>query len=255
MKLQLSYRVFKVWRRDLLVWQKYLLASLVANFGEPMLYLFAMGFGLGRFVQSFNGLSYPEFIAPAILVISVMNGASFETTFSSYTRMEVQKTFHGIAMTPVSMEEVIAGEILWAATKAMITSSVIFLALLAFGLIQSPWVLLMPIVMGLTGLVFSSLGMLMTSFARSYDFFSYYFTLLISPMFLFSGTFFPVDNLPRWAQVLAYFLPLTYPVKIARHLFAGQILPMDGVYAMGMLAFASIVSWIAMRRLVKRLIV
>ncbi len=255
MQLQLSYRIFKVWRRDLLVWQKYLLASLVANFGEPMLYLFAMGYGLGRFVQSFNGLSYAEFIAPAILIVSVMNGASFETTFSSYTRMEVQKTFHGIAMTPISMEEVIAGEILWAATKAMITSSVIFLALLAFGLIHSPWVLLMPIVMGLTGLVFSSLGMLMTSIARSYDFFSYYFTLAISPMFLFSGTFFPVDKLPPWAQTFAYFLPLTYPVKVARHLFAGQLVAMDVVYLLGMLGFSWIISWIAMRRLVKRLMV
>jgi len=251
----LSYRIFKVWRRDLLVWQKYLAASLVANFGEPILYLVAMGYGLGRYVQDFNGVSYAQFIAPAILIVSVMNGASFETTFSSYTRMEVQKTFQGIAQTPVSMAEVVAGEILWAATKAMITSSVIFLVLLAFGLIKSPWVALMPVVMFSEGLMFACLGMLMTSIARSYDFFSYYFTLLISPMFLFSGTFFPLENLPRWAQIFAYFLPLTYPVRVARDLFAGKVLWIDGVIVLGILAFSALLGTIAIKRLVRRLMV
>lgn len=250
-----TYRIFKVWRRDMVVWQKYLAASLVANFGEPLLYLFAMGFGLGRFVQSFNGMSYIEFIAPAIVVVSVMNGASFETTFSSYTRMEVQKTFNGIAMTPVSMAEVVGGEILWAATKAVLTSSAIFLVLLLFRLIHSPWVLLMPVVMVCEGLLFASLGMLMTSFARSYDYFSYYFTLFISPMFLFSGTFFPIENLPAWARTLAYFLPLTYPVRISRHLFSGQFSSLDVVYLLGMLLAAAGLGLIAVRRLVARLVV
>ncbi len=250
-----TYRIFKVWRRDLVVWQKYLLASLVANFGEPLLYLFAMGYGLGRFVQSFNGMSYAEFIAPAILVVSVMNGASFETTFSSYTRMAVQKTFNGIAMTPVSMQEVIGGEILWAATKAMLTSSAIFLVLLVFNLIHSPLVFLMPLVMVVEGLMFASLGMLMTSLAKSYDYFSYYFTLLISPMFLFSGTFFPLDNLPRWAQIVAYFLPLTYPVKVARDLFAGRFTGEDALIILGLFIFAVLVGIIAVRRLVRRLVV
>jgi lipooligosaccharide transport system permease protein len=184
-----------------------------------------------------------------------MNGASFETTFSSYTRMEVQKTFQGIAQTPVSMNEVVGGEILWAATKSMITSSVIFLVLFAFGLIRSPWVALMPVVMIATGLLFASLGMLVTSFARSYDFFSYYFTLLISPMFLFSGTFFPLENLPSWAQSFAYFLPLTYPVRIARHLFIGQFGWWDVWVLCGMLGVAAILGMVAIRRLVRRLLV
>ncbi|HKX11797.1 MAG TPA: nodulation protein NodJ, partial [bacterium] len=109
-----TYRIFKVWRRDFVVWQKYFLASLAANFGEPLLYLFAMGYGLGRMVPEVQGMSYVEFIAPAILITTVMNSASFETTFSSYTRMEVQKTFNGIATTPVSMNEVVGGEVLWA---------------------------------------------------------------------------------------------------------------------------------------------
>ncbi|HEX5033781.1 MAG TPA: ABC transporter permease [bacterium] len=250
-----TYRIFKVWRRDFLVWQKYFLASLAANFGEPLLYLFAMGFGLGRMVPEIQGMSYVEFIAPAILITTVMNSASFETTFSSYTRMEVQKTFNGIATTPVSMNEVVGGEILWAATKAMVTSSVIFVVLAIFQLIPSIWVALVPLVMACTGLLFASLGMLMTSFARSYDHFTYYFTLFISPMFLFSGTFFPLDNLPQWAKTLAYFLPLTYPVRVARHLFAGEFSGRDAIYLGGMLVAALVIGLISVRRLVRRLVV
>ncbi|HKY63847.1 MAG TPA: ABC transporter permease [bacterium] len=250
-----TYRIFKVWRRDFLVWQKYFLASLAANFGEPLLYLFAMGYGLGRMVPEIQGMSYVEFIAPAILITTVMNSSSFETTFSSYTRMEVQKTFNGIATTPVSMNEVVGGEILWAATKAMVTSSVIFIVLAIFRLIPSVWVALVPLVMACTGLLFASLGMLMTSFARSYDHFTYYFTLFVSPMFLFSGTFFPLDNLPSWAKTLAYFLPLTYPVQVARHLFAGRFSGMDAVYLGGMLLAALVIGLISVRRLVRRLVV
>jgi lipooligosaccharide transport system permease protein len=250
-----TYRIFKVWKRDLIVWQKYLIASLVANFGEPLLYLFAMGYGLGRLVPNIQGQSYIEFLAPAILIISVMNGASFETTFSSYTRMEVQKTFHGIAMTPVSMEEVVGGEILWAATKAVMTSSVIFIVLFLLHLIQTPWVLLMPLVMAIEGLLFASLGMLMTSIARSYDFFSYYFTLFISPMFLFSGTFFPLEQLPNWAKVLAHLLPLTYPIRVARHLFAGQFSFLDALILLGMLVVSVGIGFFSIKRLVKRILV
>jgi Predicted membrane protein len=250
-----THRLFKVWRRDFLVWQKYFAVSLVANFAEPFLYLIAMGYGLGRFVPSIDGMSYAQFIAPAILITTVMNSASFETTFSSYTRMEVQKTFSGIATTPVSMAEVVGGEVLWAATKAVMTSCVIFLVLAFFHLIHSPWVALMPLVMGATGFLFASLGMLMTSLARSYDHFTYYFTLFISPMFLFSGTFFPLENLPGWAKTLAYFLPLTYAVKVARHLFAGSFTLEDGLTLAGMFVVAILLGLVAVRRLVKRLIV
>lgn len=250
-----TYRIFKVWHRDLTVWKKYFAVSLVANFAEPLLYLFAMGYGLGRFVPEMGGVSYAQFIAPAILITTVMNAASFETTFSSYTRMEVQKTFSGIAMTPVSMGEVIGGEILWAATKSMLTSSVIFLVLAGFDLIHSPWVALMPVVMAATGFLFASLGMLMTSFARSYDHFTYYFTLFISPMFLFSGTFFPLENLPHWAKTLAHFLPLTYAVAVSRRLFAGLFAWQDLAVLFGILLVAALLGGIAVRRLVRRLIV
>ncbi len=251
----LSYRIFKVWRRDMIVWQKYLAASLVTHFGEPLIYLVAMGFGLGRYIEGMGEISYVAFIAPAIVITSMMNGSSFEATFSSYTRLETQKTFHGIAMTPVSMEEVVGVEILWATTKSLITSCVIFIVLAFFGLLNSWTILLMPILMTVTGLLFSSIGMLMTSFARNYDFFSYYFTLFISPMFVFSGTFFPLDKLPTWAKYLAQVLPLTHAVRVARNLFAGQLLWQDLLATLLMLMTAIVISLIAIKRIVRRILV
>lgn len=251
----LTYRLFKVWRRDLVVWQKNLVFYLLVNFVEPLIYLLAMGYGLGRFVGRMQGMSYVEFIAPAMLVFSVMNGTSFETTYGSYTRLKEQKTAHGIAMTPVSMAEVIGGEILWATTKAAMTGSVIFLVLGIFNLLHSWWILLMPLVMLATGFLFAALGMMMTSLAKNYDFFSYYYTLFISPMFVFSGTFFPLDPLPAWARTLAHFLPLTYAVKVARNLFLGIFTWMDGLYIVGLFALGLVVAGWATRRLVRQILV
>lgn len=251
----LTYRIFKVWQRDLVVWKKNVFFYLVVNFVEPLIYLLAMGYGLGRFVQEMQGMSYPQFLAPAILVFSMMNGTSFETTYGSYTRLKEQKTAHAIAVTPVSMAEVIGGEILWATTKALFSGSVIFLILWFFGLLTSWWIVLMPVVMLVTGFFFASLGMLMTSFARTYDFFTYYYTLLISPMFVFSGTFFPLEPLPQWAQTLAHFLPLTYAVKIARHLFQGMFFWSDVLILLGLAAAGVLVAWLATRRLVRQIMV
>lgn len=214
---------FRVWQRDLKVWTKYCWASLISNLGEPILYIVAIGYGLGRFITEMDGMPYLTFLAPAVLASSVMNSASFETTFSSYTRMTVQKTFDGILVTPLSVQEVIAGEILWAATKALITAVAILLVLGAAGLITSPWYALMVLpVMLIFGVLFAAMGMVVTSMANSYDFFAYYFTLVLGPMFFFSGTFFPLRLLPGWAIRVSWFLPLTHCVRLSRSILRGD---------------------------------
>jgi lipooligosaccharide transport system permease protein len=217
-------RAMRVWQRDLKVWSKYCGVSLVSNLGEPLLYILAIGLGLGRYVGEMDGVSYLMFLGPAVLAASVMNSASFETTFSSYTRMSVQKTFDGILATPVSANEVIAGEILWGATKSVITGSCMLVVLAAFGLVEQlalAWIVL-PVAL-LSGVLFASLGMLVTSFAKSYDFFAYYFTLILGPMFFFSGTFFPLAQLPDWAQSLSWLMPLTHCVRLMRGLLLGRM--------------------------------
>ena len=246
---------FKVWYRDFLVWTRYWWTSLIGALGEPVLYFLAMGYGLGAFIHSIDGIPYLQFLAPALVCSAVMNSASFETTFSAYTRMEIQKTFHSIAVTPVAVSEVIAGEILWGATKSLLSGGVMFGAVAALGLVHSWHALWLLPVLVMEAILFSALGMLMTSFARDYDFFTYYFTLFLEPMFLFSGTFFPLSSLPGWFQKAALILPLTHPVAIARALFVGS--GSGWVWLrIGWLAFlAAFFSWWSIRRMVKRLVV
>ncbi len=247
--------MFKVWYRDFKVWTRYFTSSLVANLGEPFLYLLAIGFGLGRYVTQFNGLSYAEFIAPALVVVSVMNASSFETTFSSYTRMAVQKTFDAIAATPLTFRQIVCGEILWAASKACFSSMVIFLVVAAFGLVKTPWALSVIFICVVEGILFSSLGMLATALAKSYEMFNYYFTLFISPMFLFSGTFFPLSGLPDWVYGVAWAMPLTHAVAGAREVFQGPPGPVFFKSLVWLSVAAALVAWVAVRRMEKRLFV
>lgn len=194
----------------------------MGSLGEPILYLLALGYGLGRFIPNISGISYVQFIAPGLLVASTMYSASFECTFGSFTRMTTQKTYDAIIVTPVSIEEVIAGDIFWGATKGVIAGLVILLVATLFGLVGSPWAGLILPVLVLEGLLFASLAMLVTSLAPSYDFFNYFFTIGLAPMFLFSGTFFPLDGLPTWARTVSWFLPLTHVVVMARSLILGR---------------------------------
>lgn len=245
---------FKVWYRDFTVWTRYWWTSLIGAIGEPVLYFLAIGYGLGSFIPAIEGMSYLQFLAPALICSAVMHSASFETTYSSYTRMEVQKTFYSIAVTPVNLSEVIAGEILWGATKSLLSGGIMFLAVAFLGLIDSPAALWMVPVLVLEALLFSSLGMLMTSFAKDYDFFTYYITLFLEPMFLFSGTFFPLSSLPEWVQKIAWILPLTHPVAIARRLFVGY--ESGNFYAslLWLIFLVFFFGWWSIRRMVRRLV-
>jgi lipooligosaccharide transport system permease protein len=191
---------------------------------EPILYLLALGFGLGVFVQNIEGVPYINFIAPALVAISVMYGSFFECTFASFVRMYFQKTFDAIIATPVSVEEVIAGELLWGATRATINSTTVLAVVAAFGLISSPLFLLVPLLAFLGGLMFASIAMCFTAVASNIDFFNYPSFLLITPMFLLSGTFFPLSTLPLPAQTAAQvLLPLTHVVNLARGLILGRV--------------------------------
>jgi lipooligosaccharide transport system permease protein len=194
---------------------------------EPILYLLALGFGLGVFVQNIEGVPYIKFIAPALVAISVMYGSFFECTFASFVRMYFQKTFDAIIATPVSVEEVIAGELLWGATRATINSTTVLAVVAAFGLISSPLFLLVPLLAFLGGLMFASIAMCFTAVASNIDFFNYPSFLLITPMFLLSGTFFPISTLPLPAQTAAQvLLPLTHVVNLIRGLILGRVEPL-----------------------------
>lgn len=221
---KLSYRVWKVWRRDKDVFRRTVKTGFIPPLLEPILYLLALGFGLGGFVQSIEGESYIQFIAPALVAVSMMFSSFYECTYTSFVRMYYQKTFDAIIATPVSLEEVIAGELLWGATKSLINSSIVLGVIVAFGLAPSPLFLLIPPLSFLVGLLFSSIAMCFTAISPDIDAFNYPAFLFITPMFLLSGTFFPTTVLPGSLQVLAQlFLPLTHAVTLTRALTLGRL--------------------------------
>jgi len=191
---------------------------------EPVLYLLALGLGLGGFVQLIDGEPYINFIAPALVAVSMMFSSFYECTFASFVRMYFQKTFDAIIATPVTIEEVITGEILWGATKSLINSSIVLAVIFAFGVVPSPLFLLIIPVSFLVGLLFSAIAMCFTAIVPNIDAFNYPNFLFITPMFLLSGTFFPLTSMPEFLQVAAQiFLPLTNAVSVTRGLALGNI--------------------------------
>jgi lipooligosaccharide transport system permease protein len=220
---KLTYRVWKVWHRNFDVFMKTIKVNFLPSLLEPILYLLAFGYGLGGFIQNIGGQPYINFIAPALVAIAVMNGAFFECTFGSFVRMYYQKTFDAIVATPVSVEEVVAGELLWGATRATINATIVLIVIAVFRLITSPLFLLVPLIAFFGGLMFASIAMCFTALAPDIDFFNYPSFLFVTPMLFLSGTFFPLTSLPSAAQATAMaVLPLTHIVNIARGVVAGH---------------------------------
>lgn len=210
-----------VWRRNFLVWLKLVGPSLLFNFGEPLLYLIGLGFGLGRFVGDVAGMTYIAFLASGLLASSSMNTATFEGLYSVYTRMVPQQTYDGMLATPVDVDDIVLGEMLWCATKGLISSSAILVVAIALGALGGWQLLLCVPAFYLTGLCFAGPALVVASLSRSYDFFAYYVTLAITPMYIFCGVFYPVDTLPDLARSFIDLLPLTHAVALIRPLAAG----------------------------------
>jgi len=215
--------IIRVFYRNLQVFKKTWKANIMFNFVEPLLYLWALGFGLGMYVSQIGGLSYIDFLAPALIASSAMFSTTYEMTYGSFTRMGYQKTFHGMVATPVSMDDVVMGEILYGTFKGVLYGLVFLVVVAMFGVLKSPWALLIPVPLALMVMSFSILSLIWTSIAPNYDSFGYFFTLFISPMFLFAGVFFPVDSLPAGLRFLPWLTPLYHAVEVIRQLALGKL--------------------------------
>ena len=215
---QLSLRLIHVWRRNMLVWRKLAVPSMLGNLADPMLYMLGFGYGLGRMLPDVFGTSYIAFLAAGTICSSTMMSASFEAMYSGFSRMHVQRTWDAIMNAPVTLDDVLVGEAVWAASKSFLSGGAVLLVATALGLCQSWLALWVLPVMFATGIAFASLGLIVTALSPSYDFFMYYFTLFITPMMLLCGVFFPADQLPVALQHAAAFLPLTHAVAIVRPL-------------------------------------
>jgi lipooligosaccharide transport system permease protein len=219
----LSLRFIHVWRRNMLVWRKLALPSVLGNLADPMLYMLGFGYGLGRMLPDVFGTSYIAFLAAGTVCSSTMMAASFEAMYSGFSRMHVQKTWDAIMNAPVTLDDVLVAELVWAASKSFMAGSAVLVVAAALGFTQSMLALWVLPVMFATGLAFASLGLIMTALSVSYDFFMYYFTLFITPMMMLCGVFFPADQLPQALQQAAAFLPLTHAVQLVRPLMNGAV--------------------------------
>ena len=246
-----SWRFVRMWQRNRDVFFRLWHSEAPGIVFEPVLILLAMGLGLGAYVGLIGGLKYIEFVAPGIIASYAMFAASFECTYGSFFRMEERKTYDAIIATPLNVEDVIAGEIFWGATRSVITGSVILAVAAAFQLVHSPWALLIPVLAFLGGIMFASIAILFTSLVPSFYEFNYFFTLFLTPMFFFSGVFFPLSSFPEIVQTISWIIPLTPVVNIARALISGEFHP-DLFVALAIIIVLTIfffsVSLVTMRR-------
>jgi len=253
---QLSLRFWPVFLRNLLVWRKLAIPSLVGNIAEPLMWLVAFGYGMGALVGRVSvagadggaavKVPYILFLASGSICMSAMNAATFEALYSAFSRMHVQKTWDGIMNAPVSLDDVVLAEMLWAAFKSLFTVSAILLVMLALGISASPKLLLAwPILLGV-GMTFSCIALVFNALAKGYDFFTYYFTLCLTPMMFLSGIFFPLEQLPTVVRLVSDWLPLTNAVALVRPLFMDQWPPQALQHGLVLVAYAVAGFWLAL---------
>ena len=247
----LSARFVPVWRRNLLVWRKLAVASVLGNIADPLLYMLALGFGIGALVGEVGGMSYIAFIGTGMVCQSAMFTASFEAMYSAFSRMHVQRTWEGIINAPIALDDVVLAEWLWCGSKAVISTTAILAVIVALGYGHT-WLALWVLPVGLlVGLTFGAAGLVMNALAPNYDFFTYFFTLALTPMLLFSGVYFPVDQMPAWLAAVASFLPLKHAIDLARPLMLARV-PDDIALHVGVLLFYAALAYYAALVLTRR---
>ncbi len=248
-------RLYSVWFRHVRVYTRNMFSNALPPFLEPLLFLVGIGLGLSRYVtQTMEGLSYIEFLGTGLLMTSAMFTSSFECTFGTFIRLEFEKVYDGMLAAPITVNNLIIGEILWAGSKGLFFSFAVLCILTVFGIISLPYSLIVPLIGFITAVMFSTLALLITSFVKTINHFNFYFTGLLSPMFFFSGVVFPVADLPGKIRPFAELLPLTHSVRLARAICTNRYsasLAGDFLY---IIIFIFVVGFFAVRRLRRRLV-
>ncbi|MEW5708031.1 MAG: ABC transporter permease [Pseudomonadota bacterium] len=252
---RLSLRFVPVWRRNFLVWRKLAVPSMLGNLADPMLYMLALGFGLGGLLPTVEGVPYITFLAAGTVCYGTMNSATFEALYSGFSRMHVQRTWDAILNAPVTLDDVVTAEAAWAASKSFLSGMAILAVIWLLGLSHSPLTLWIVLLVPLIGLTFACMGLVITALSPSYDFFLYYFTLVVTPMVLLCGVFFPTAQLPVVLQNVAQVLPLTHAIELVRPLVVGRTPAEPLLHVLVLLAYAAAAFYLALvltrRRLLK----
>lgn len=247
------WRFVHIVHRNYLVWRKLIGSALVGHLADPLIWLVGLGFGLGSLMPPIGGMRYIEFLASGMLCYSAMNSASFEGLWSAFTRLKMQRTWESILNAPMTVSDVVIGEWVWTALKGMLSGIAILLVMTLLGMVHSPIVLwVLPVVL-LVGLAFGGLALIVTALAKSYDMFTYYFSLFLMPMTLISGVFFPLEQLPKAAQIIAQFLPLVHATTLARALAFGTPVGNAFLHVGVLLIYAAVTAIVAARLVERRL--
>ena len=220
-----SRRFIPIWRRNFMVWKKMAGSSILGHLADPVIYMLGLGYGLGGMLPEVGGMTYITFLAAGTVCYSTMNSASFEALYSGFARMHEQRTWEAILNTPITLDDVVFSEMVWAASKSLLSGLAVLAVIWVMGLTHSMLTLWIIPLAFLVGLCFASLGLIMTALAPGYDFFMYYFTLVITPMVILCGVFFPVAQLPLWLQSVSAWLPLTHAIDLARPLLTDKLPP------------------------------
>ena len=251
----LFMRLYSVWYRHVRVYTKEFISNAFPPFIEPLVFIGGIGLGLGKYIVDINGMPFLQFLASGLLVTSAMFPSTFECTYGTYIRLEFDKVYDGMLAAPINVYNLIIGEILWAGTKGLFFSCAVLIMMLLFGILPFGMCVFAPLIGLLTGLMFATLSLLITAVIKNINYFNFYFTGLISPMFFFSGVVFPLSNLPKFLRPIAELLPLTHSVRLVRSLcgwpISGKWLVIDILYVV---MFILIIGFISVKLMQKRLI-
>ncbi|MFC1568765.1 ABC transporter permease [bacterium] len=250
----LPARLYSVWYRHFLVYTRNLLSNGLPPFLEPLIFLAGVGLGLGKYIVSMDGLPYIQFLASGLLVTSAMYTASFECTYGTFIRLEYEKSYDGMLAAPITANDLIIGEILWAGSKGWFFSLAVLIIVSVFGVIPLGFSLLAPLVGLLTGLLFATISLWVTSFVKTINHFNFYMTGVLSPMFFFSGVVFPVSSLPKVLQPIAEIMPLTHVVRLVRAFCHASFQPVHILDLLYVVIVTLGMGYFAIRRL-KRLLI
>ena len=244
-----------IWSRELQLFRRYWRPTTFSAVLEPTIYFLALGIGIGTLVTQVDGIPYVQFVGTGIVASAAMAAAVFPGMFNTFVARVFQKVYDGILATPISPAELVLGEATWIAVKAgLYACAPLLITVLFFGLAPVPSMALVPFIAILTGLGFAFFGQWMSGVVSTIDSFQYVTAALVTPLFLVSGIFFPLTNLPAWALTLAQVNPLYHSVQLVRDASFATMGWNDLGHAAFLTAFAAVTGVLAVTRLQRRLI-
>lgn len=249
-----SRRSIPVLRRNFLVWRKTAATTVLGDVMDPMVALLALGFGLGGMLPGIEGVPYITFLAAGSICMGALYAATFEATYSAFSRLHIQRSWDAMLNTPLSLDDVVLAEIAWAAAKSLKSGLAILLVVALLDISRAPTLLWIPPLLVLLGVTFSALALVVTALAKGFDFFMYYFTLGVTPMVFLSGVFFPVAQLPDWLVKIMQCLPLAPAIELMRPLVLGRLPSDPWLDVLQLLATALLAVWLATSLMRRRLL-